>query len=85
MTMPVSGDTYRHFLRDLGSLLKESAQEAVKTRNQRYAGTEEYAFDSGRVIAFNEVISTIQQQASAFGIALSDLQLDDVEPDQQLV
>jgi hypothetical protein len=39
----------------------------------------------GRVIAFNEVISIVPQEAPGFGIPLRDLQLADIEPDRDLV
>ena len=37
-----------------------------------------------RVMAFNEVISIMQQQAEGFEIPLAELRLDDIEPDRDL-
>lgn len=72
------------YLYDLGLILRERALEAVAERDAAPQGSEARLFQSGRVMAFNEVISIIQQQAQAFGIPLSDLRLDGVEPDRDL-
>lgn len=36
-------------------------------------------------MAFNEVVSIMQQQAEAFGIPLEELRPDDIYPDRDLV
>ncbi len=36
-------------------------------------------------MAFNEVISIIQQTAESLGINLRDLKLDDIDPDKDLI
>jgi hypothetical protein len=35
-------------------------------------------------LAVSEVIAIMQQQAEGFGIPLSDLRLDDIDPDRDL-
>lgn len=72
------------YLFDLGLLIKERALEARRQRDESREGSSEREFNSGRVLAFNEVISIMQQQAEALGIPWSDLRLDDVEPDRDL-
>ncbi len=42
------------------------------------------SFKDGRVFAFYEVISIMQNRAEGFGIPLSDLRLDDIVPDRDL-
>jgi hypothetical protein len=69
---------------DLGLIFKERALEARRQRDALPLESSERAFQSGRVIAFNEVISIMMQQAEGFGIPLSDLQLEDIEPDRDL-
>ncbi len=82
----MSDDTkYKYYLYDLGLLIKERALEAKKDRSHKPKKSKDYLFQSGRIMAFNEVISIMQQQAEGFGIQLRDLQLDDITPDQDLV
>jgi len=72
------------YLFDLGLLIKERALAARRHRDALAADDPDRDFQSGRIIAFNEVISIMQQQAEGLGIPLSDLQLDDIEPDRDL-
>ena len=75
-------DTHKHYLFDLGLLIKERALEARRQRDESPA--DGFEFHAGRVLAFNEMISIMKQQAEGFGIPLSDLRLDDIEPDRDL-
>jgi hypothetical protein len=65
------------YLRDLGALLKERAFEARARRD-----AEKTEFDAGRTMAYYEVLSTMQNKATAFGLTLEELQLEDVDPDR---
>ena len=76
---------YKYYLRDLGNLLKESALEAKKISEKEAPGSEGFHFESGRLMAYYEVISLMQQQAQGFQIALEELDLHDIEPDRDLV
>ena len=76
---------YRYYLFDLGQIILERAQEAQRERAAVRKGGDEYNFHSGRVIAFNEVVSIMQQQANGFGIELNELQLENVVPDRDLI
>jgi hypothetical protein len=58
---------------------------AVQERSQRDRNSDEYAYGSGRVNAFNEVISLVQQEARGFGIPLAEMGLADIEPDRDLM
>lgn len=80
----MNATVFENYLFDLGYEIKLRAFEAIQ---ERKAATtpEDQAYESGRVIAFNEVISIMQQNAESFGIALSALRLDDVVPDRDLV
>ncbi|WP_214467820.1 hypothetical protein [Microbacterium flavescens] len=42
-------------------------------------------FEAGRLFAYVEVISLMQQQAVAFGIDLTELGLDDIDPERDLL
>lgn len=76
--------THEDYLFDLGLLIKERALEARRQRDGSPQGSSEREFHSGRVLAFNEVISIMQQQAEGLGIPLTDLRLEDIEPDRDL-
>jgi hypothetical protein len=71
------------YVRDLGVLIKEKALEAKKESRSSPEG--ERAFALGRLMAFHEVISLMQQQARAFGITLEELGLDDIQPEKDLL
>jgi hypothetical protein len=71
------------YVRDLGILIKEKALEAKK--ESRSSPEDERAFALGRLMAFHEVISLMQQQARAFGITLEELGLDDIQPEKDLL
>jgi len=78
-------DRFKNYLFDVGLLMKDRALEAKKDRAKERKGTKAYMYESGRVMAFNEVISIMQQQAEAFGIPLEELRLDDIDPDRDLL
>ena len=74
--------TAGHYLLDLGTLLKEQA--AAARRNSKTDGPTD-SFALGRLTAYHEVISLMQQQALAFGLPLESLSLHDIDPDRDLV
>ena len=75
---------FKHYLFDLGRLVKECALAAVAEKEQQ---TDQPAreFYEGYVLGFHRIVSLMQQQAQAFGIELKDLQLDGIKPDRDLV
>ena len=82
--MRQSTSKYRNYLYDVGDLLKTRALEAREERSRTLFDSPEYHLESGRLIAFYEVISLLQQEAEGFGIALRELRLDDIDPDRDL-
>lgn len=77
-------EKHENYLLDLGVILKERALDARRQRDVLPMESSDRSFQSGRVIAFNEVISIMQQQAKGLGIPLTDLRLEDMEPDRDL-
>ena len=77
-------NVYLAYVFDLGYDMKERALQAKQERDSATTA-EDRAFETGRVMAFNEVISMTQQNAQGLGIPLSDLRLDDIVPDRDLV
>ena len=60
--------TYKNFLLDLIPLIKENMSEVKKEEKDDY--------NNGRVFAYFDVLSLIQQQALAFGLDLKELGLE---------
>lgn len=78
-------ETYKHYLHDLGLDIKERALAAKQSLLKTTKGSEEHSVQFGRMVAFNEVISIMQQNADGFGIPLRELGLDDIVPDRDLI
>jgi hypothetical protein len=71
------------YIRDLGELLKE---EALTARSDlQKAAIDDKSYASGQLMAFYRVISLMREQARAFGIDLSELALQDIDPDRDLL
>jgi hypothetical protein len=79
------------YLRDLGYLLRERAEEAaresrsIRAERAPHERTVEDQFTVGRSQAYNEVIDLMQNQAEAFGISLADLALEDLDVYRDLI
>jgi hypothetical protein len=73
-----------NYLEDLGCHIKELAIGAKRARDATKE-PEDRAYAIGRLMAFHEVVSLMQQQASAFGLQLTDLCLADIEPERDLL
>jgi hypothetical protein len=75
--------TLANYLKDLGTLLREDAYAAKKARDN--AGDESARqFEGGRLMAYNEVISTMQSQAIAFGLTHDEVGLGGIQTDRDL-
>lgn len=69
------------YLRDLGYLLRERAEEAVSTAKKHPNDS----FAAGRAAAFYEVVSLMLSQTIGFGIPADDLALAGVDPERDLI
>lgn len=72
------------YLLDLGALLKEkglAARAATATTREPL----DYQYAQGRLMAFVEVLSLMQQQADAFGLDQASLSLSGFDPEQDLL
>ena len=76
---------YEHYVFELGAIIKERAMEAKADHEKSYSGTKAGEFESGRLLAFNEVVSIMQQQAESFDIPLEKLHLQGIDPDRDLL
>ncbi|HZI65034.1 MAG TPA: hypothetical protein VFF17_00580 [Thermoanaerobaculia bacterium] len=77
-------ERYKNYLLDLGFEIRRLALEA-KADMASAPDASSREFETGRLMALNEVVSVMQQQATGFGIPLTDLRLADIEPDRDLV
>jgi hypothetical protein len=75
---------YKWYLLDLGDLVKEQALRAKQRRDISPRGADR-DLHTGAVLAYNSVISLMQQQALGFDIPLEELRLDDIDPDRDLI
>jgi hypothetical protein len=69
-----------NYLSDLSVLIKEKALEA-KARSD----ISEDAFDQGYALAFYDIVSLMQSQATAFGISPAEISLGDIDADRDLL
>lgn len=74
---------YHNFLQDVGALLRARALAAKVDRNR--ASGEQRLFEQGRLFAYLETISLLQQELDAFGIERAEMQLDGIEPERDLL
>jgi hypothetical protein len=79
----LESNTAQHYLRDLGYLVRERALDAKREAEASEPSGVDFA--KGRLMAYHEVVSLMQSQASAFGIDLAELALNDIDPDKDLL
>jgi hypothetical protein len=72
---------YKLYLEDLGILIKEYALRVKETSSN---ASIKNGFEEGEMFACYRIISIMQQQAKAFDIQLSEINLDDINPDKHL-
>ena len=75
---------FGNYLRDLGALLKQESLDA-KVRASAEIGQPGHQFALGRLTAYYEVTSLMEQQAKAFGIELEALSFQNFDPDRDLL
>jgi len=63
--------------------VKEMALDAKARREASSAADREFA--AGRLLAYHEIVSLLQEQALAFGIELESLPLEDISPERDLI
>ncbi len=78
-TTEMANQAAARYLRDLGLLIKEKARHAQQEKNAA-GGSEDYDLHLGRLMALQEVVSLMQEQAESFEIPLEQIGLDDVDP-----
>lgn len=75
--------THANYLRDLGYLVREAGEQAKKDAAR--ASESDRLFQQGRLMAYYEVLSLMQQQAEAFQLPLEELALDGFHAERDLI
>ncbi len=73
-------DTEMNYVRDLVGMIVEKAKEAKQRRDSSNAD-----YDIGRLMAYHEVVSLIQQQAEVFGLSQDEIGMPQINPDVDLL
>ena len=71
---------YESYCLDLGTLVRETAMDA-RERHQK----QNTDFSSGYLMGMYRIITLMQQQAEAFGMPLEAINLDGLDPDEDLI
>lgn len=82
--MTFDSDLYRNYLMDLAVIFKEEALSA-KQEFEKSRGTTDEGYCSGLLMAWHTVISIMQQQAAGFDIPMSEIKLDGINPERDLI
>jgi hypothetical protein len=77
------GNKYSYYLHDLGAELRQMADDAL--RRARGANKYDREQRQGELFTFVEVLSLMQQQADTFDIPHSELGLEGLDPDNDLL
>ena len=85
-TDPLTEDMIEGYIYDLMTSLKERAIDAKNTlENPETTDDDGYEFDRGYLMAYYRVISTMQAQASLFGLDQKTYNLSIINPDLELI
>jgi hypothetical protein len=76
-------NTHAYYLRDLGCLLREEAEDALRQAREARAGQRDFA--EGMLHAYMRILSLMQQQADAFELPYGDLMLEGLDPERDLI
>ena len=71
------------YVKYISDLIKDNAKKAKLEADNPEKGEVDY--NTGYLIAYYEVISTMKNQAFLFDLEQDDISLSDIEPDRDLV
>lgn len=80
----MENETYLNYLNDFLFLLKEKAINSKLNKDQKVKNGD-LDYQCGHLTAYYEVISLAKQQADAFNIDQSEIGIDDINPDIDLI
>ena len=76
----MSDDPVKNYLLDLGSIVKEKAMGAAITKSENPE-----AYNLGYLMAWHEIVSLMQSQATQFNIDLQSIGLEVIDPERDLL
>lgn len=71
------------YIKYVSDLLKNNAKKAKSEADNPKEGDADY--NTGYLMAYYEVITTMKNQASLFDLEQEDISLSDIDPDRDLV
>lgn len=76
--------TLKHYIQEISCLLKENAKQAkLEVKDPKTKDSLDY--NIGYLMAYHEVITIMKNQAYVFNIDQKEIELEDIEPDRDLV
>ncbi|MES2790318.1 MAG: hypothetical protein V4719_11975 [Planctomycetota bacterium] len=76
----MNNNRFTNYLLDLGLLVKEKARQSRAINSQNSD-----AYNAGYLMAWHEIVSLMQLQCEQFGIELSSVGLDGIDPERDLL
>ncbi len=74
----------KYYIREINCLLKDYARQAKVDADHPKEG-DSADYNTGYLMAYHEVISTLKNQAPFFDLTQEELNLADIEPERDLV
>ncbi len=74
---------FETYIKYISDLLKDNARKAKLEADNPKEG--DFDYNTGYLMAYYEVISTMKNQAAIFDLEQEDISLSDIEPDRDLV
>lgn len=71
---------YKYFLQDFCKIMQS---KVLEVKNECLKNNDDY--NKGRLIVYYDLITTLQQQADAFGIDRNEINISDINPDKELL
>jgi hypothetical protein len=75
--------SFEPYIKYIIDLLKDNAKKAKLEADNPKEGEADY--NTGYLMAYHEVISTLKNQAFLFDLEQEDISLSDIDPDRDLV
>ena len=76
-------ENFKNYVKYMGLLIKEQANKAKSDAQQPNEGWED--FNKGELMAYHTIISLLKVQAPIFDIKETEIGLDDIDPDTDLL
>jgi hypothetical protein len=74
---------YKYYLRDFGCLMKELALKAKF--NKDHSTKQEFDYNLGYLMALHDIISLMKRQALSFDINETDICIEDINPEKDIL